>query len=334
MNLSKPALRIFYCKDARPKIVAVGVTSMSNVNTQIGAQWKALSAKEKLPYERMAQGDKGRYKEEKAAYDIKNKSSNETNKIAGGTAVPLSVPVEMGELKRNTLTHAMSVDDEKRNSSTTDVKMEHAEVINVEVVNTKKEKDVPNDVPPASQKSLESVEVDLLVDPQEKKELLKTTTIVKNVVPTNDGKNKENNNAVSCKVGKGFMGLSKSLAAAKSGVTRLFNSQEQKAQKEKTVVVLRAGGYEAVVKKSEGINDPLGNAKVNEAEEGDADEGASGKSYSGDKEEGKEVSEKLTFELLVVYYHYQLIFSYQPNVFIPMFRFTEGSTHSGDETQS
>ena len=66
----------FYAMDARSKIVAAaGVTStFGNVNTQLGDQWKAMTAKEKLPYDEMALDDKKRYAEEKAAYDAKNES--------------------------------------------------------------------------------------------------------------------------------------------------------------------------------------------------------------------------------------------------------------------
>jgi hypothetical protein len=296
----------FYTKDARPKLVAAGMTSVSNVNSQLGAQWKALSAEEKLPYERMALEDRGRYMKEKTAYDngIKNNASNETNKKAEGGA--MSNPVEMGEGKCNTLMYAMG-DDEKKND-TADVKMKYTEVINTEVVKEEATNALPNDVPsPDSQKSLESVDVDVLVEPQEKNDLLKmTTTItkVKNTAPpSSNGGNKENNNAGSSKAGKGFMGLNKSLAAAKSGVTRLFNNksktQEQKSSESQTVV--RAGSYIAVVRKREGSNDALGDAKVDEADDGEGvGEGVSGSKFPGEEEGGQKVSSQLIFGVTII----------------------------------
>lgn len=260
----------FYTKDARPKIVARGMSSNSNVNTQLGAQWKALSAEEKLPYERMAMEDRGRYTKEKAAYDFKTNSSDETNKQAEGTTTePVSVsnPVKMGGRKCNAMVYATGDNDEKNN--TADIKKRYDAVISTEVV--KREDNFPNDIPSASQKSLESVDVDLLVEPQEKKGLLTMTTKLKNNAPGNSG-NKENNSAA------GKKGLSKSLAAAKSGVTRFFNNRS-KRQEQKTVV--RAGSYIAVVRKREGSNDRLGNAKVDEPDNG---EGVNGRYYAGEKE--------------------------------------------------
>ncbi|KAK1746271.1 hypothetical protein QTG54_002878 [Skeletonema marinoi] len=241
-----------------------------------------MSAVDKLPYERMAIDDKGRYTEEKAAYDAKNKSVAESNnKVGGGTSVPLSYPVKMGEHKHDApLTHARGVDN------ASDVKMKYAEVINTEVVFKKEVNVANNDVPSsasqkASQKSPESVDVDLLVDPQEKIDSLKKEQ--ENDVPLNNG-NKENNNAPSSKVGKGLKGLGKSLAKAKSGVTRLFNSksksqEEEKSSKSRTVVC--AGSYTAVVKKSGSSKDPVVDAKVNSGQ------GASGKSHSGETEGDK-----------------------------------------------
>eukprot|EP00984_Skeletonema_dohrnii_P035283 scaffold34873_cov144-Skeletonema_dohrnii-CCMP3373.AAC.1 len=126
-----------------------------------------MSAADKLPYERMAIDDKGRYTEEKAAYDAKNKSVAESNnKVGGGTTVPLSYPVKMEEQKHVApLTHAARNVD-----NASDVKMEYAEVISTEVVFKKEANVANNDVPsPASQNSPESVDVDLLVDPQEEK---------------------------------------------------------------------------------------------------------------------------------------------------------------------
>ena len=277
----------FYTKDARPKIVATGVSVTSTVNSQLGEQWRAMSAVDKLPYERMAIDDKGRYTEEKAAYDAKNKSVAESNnKVGGGTTVPLSYPVKMGEQKHvAALTHARSADN------ASDVKMKYAEVINTEVVFKKEANVANNDVPSsASQKSPESVDVDLLVDPQEKLYSLKKEE--ENDVPTNTG-NKENNNAPSSKVGKGLKGLGKSLAKAKSGVTRLFNSksksqEEEKSSKSRTVV--RAGSYTAVVNKSESSsNDPESDAKVKSGEV------ANGKSHSGETEGDKKVRHCINF---------------------------------------
>lgn len=253
----------FYAKDARPKIVAAGIaTSMSDINSHLGAQWRALGAQERLSFERMAIADRLRYLEEEAKYLAakNNNSCHETTSFLM-PPIPVSDPVELEERKRRALAYAVG-DDYKRSSP--DVKMN--EVINVEfILNSKIEAHVSNDVPSSSQKSLESVGVDLLIDPQDEgNDFLKTNTnSMKNTVPFNNG-NKENNNA-SSKAGKGFIGLGKSLAAAKSGVKRLFTngeSQEQTPSKPKTVI--RADDYEAVVGWSENNKDSFACAKRGE----------------------------------------------------------------------
>ncbi|KAL7495867.1 hypothetical protein ACHAWT_005106 [Skeletonema menzelii] len=248
----------FYSMDARPKIIATGVAHGA-VNTQLGDQWKSMSAMEKLPYERMANNDRMRYIEEKAAYDAKNEMIAESIKQFGGrTTVPLAYPVKMGEQESNALSHTTSV--------------EIAPVIDNEVVNTKKEANVANnDVPPSPQKSPESVVVDLLVDPQEKSDSLRKEG---DDASTNNG-NKENNDAPISKVGKGLKGLGESLASAKSGVTRLFHikskSQKENSSKPRNAVC-------ADTMKSEGGKDPLGETRA------DSGGTVSGKSHSGEKD--------------------------------------------------
>ena len=266
----------FYAMDARPKIIATGVTDVGMVNTQLGEQWKAMPAIDKLPYDQMNLDDKKRYAEEKAAHDAKNESIAENVKqVGGGMKVPY--PGNMGEQKCNTLKYTNGgVDNEKQESDD--------EVI--EVVDTEKEVNVAenNDVPSSSQTSPESVVVDLVMeDPKEKNDSLRKE---EDDVAANNG-DKENNNAPISKVGKGLKGLGKSLASsAKSGVTRLFSkNKNHKENSSKPTTAVRID-----VRKSEESKDPLGETRV------DSGGAVSGRNQSGEKDgEDQKVSE--TFDI-------------------------------------
>ncbi len=277
----------FYAMDARPKIVATGVTDVGTVNSQLGEQWKSLSAMDKLPYEQMNLDDKKRYAEEKAAYDAKNESVAESAKqVGGGTTVPLAYSGNMmGDQKSNTLTYTNGGVD-----NASDVKQESDDEV-IEVLETKKEVNVAenNGVPPSSQKSPESVVVDLLVeDPKEKNDSLRKEG---DNAATNNNGNKENNNAPISKVGKGLKGLGKSLASsAKSGVTRLFSknkNQEENSSKPTTAV-------RADVRKSDDSKDSLSETRA------DSGGSVSGRDKSGEKDgEDQKVSKTLIFTSLL-----------------------------------
>mmetsp|Transcript_12837 Transcript_12837/g.19791 ORF Transcript_12837/g.19791 Transcript_12837/m.19791 type:complete len:591 (+) Transcript_12837:67-1839(+) len=266
---------ILYTMHARPKITATGAVATGEV---LGEQWRAMSAAEKLQYEQMAIDDRKRYAKEKAMYDAKNKSLAESDKQevgGGGATVSLSHPMKL-EQKKSAITHARGVEN-----VTDDKKMEHAkllEVVNTDEVSIKKEANASNkDVQPPSQKSPESVEVDLFVDSRESCELSRKE---ENDEPADNG-NKENNNAPCSKVGKGLTGLGKSIAKAKSGVTRPLNSKKKSQEEEnpsKPQVVVRAGSYTVVVKTNECREVPLNNAKVDGEVDlgGDSGEGSSG----------------------------------------------------------
>ena len=46
-----------------------GKASMADVSKELGALWKKLSAKDKKPYEKLAEKDRERYKDEMEAYN-------------------------------------------------------------------------------------------------------------------------------------------------------------------------------------------------------------------------------------------------------------------------
>lgn len=275
---------ILYTMDARPKIAATGAAVTGEL---LGEQWRALSAEEKLPYEQMAIDDKKRYIKEKAAYDAKNKSLAERDKQevgGGGATASLSHPNKVLEQKNSALTHA------KGNENVPDDKMEHAElfdVVNIDVVSTKEgaHATTNKDVQPPSQKSPESIEVDLLAgDSREKDEL---SRIGENDIAADNG-NKENNNAPSSKVGKGLKGLGKSIARAKSGVPRLITvkkESQKEANPSKPEMADRAGSHTGDVRSDKGIEVHLNDAKVDEKVDlgGDSGEGATGSMMVWDK---------------------------------------------------
>ena len=256
----------YYTKDTRPKIVATGVKDAGTVNSQLGEQWRNMSAIDRLPYERMASDDKRRYAEEKAAYEVMKISLTQGAKVVGrgGETPQLPSTAKAGENQRNTLKHHFGVVAKADN-----VKMKNSVNNNV--------KSSP------SQKPIESVEVDLLID-------LTTDGKAGAGALNKIGNNKENNSATkSVKVGKGFIG----------NPTRLFNDKLGKSQKEEVVTpkaVVRAGSYIAVVTKKEDDTDLLGRGeggeRVNEVKD-------SGGGVSGHVEVIKEVSKCEQYQFLV-----------------------------------
>lgn len=290
---------ILYTMHARPKIAATGAAVTGEL---LGEQWRALSAEEKLQYEQMAIDDRKRYIREKAAYDAKNKLLAESDKQqlvgGGGATASLSHHPIKSEQKNSALTHTKG-DENVPNDKMECVEL--TEVANTDVVGTKKEANATTnkDVPSPSQKSPESIEVDLLMDSREKDEL---SSIGENEMAVNNG-NKENNNSASSKVGKGLKGLGKSVARAKFGVPQLItvknDSQEQEEENSsKPQMADPAGSHTGVAMNNKGSEVTLNDAKVDEKVDlgGDSCEGARGSMTVGDKK----VSYISTFEVCLL----------------------------------
>lgn len=73
-NAPKRALSsyMFFAKEKRAEIIAEKPElskDVAAVGKMIGSAWNALSDKEKVPFEKMAEEDKLRYEKEKAAYE-------------------------------------------------------------------------------------------------------------------------------------------------------------------------------------------------------------------------------------------------------------------------
>ena len=57
---------MFFVQDARPKMVTANPDlKFGEIGKRLGEQWKALSEKEKEPYQKKAAADKVRYEKEK-----------------------------------------------------------------------------------------------------------------------------------------------------------------------------------------------------------------------------------------------------------------------------
>lgn len=60
---------MFFANEQRPNVIAENANiSFGQVGKILGERWKALSEKQRQPYEAKAAADKKRYEEEKAAY--------------------------------------------------------------------------------------------------------------------------------------------------------------------------------------------------------------------------------------------------------------------------
>jgi structure-specific recognition protein 1 len=62
--------------------------SFADLNKQLGAEFKALSAEDKKPWEEMAAADKGRYDKEMADYSAPEDSGNDSDGSDGSGAKP------------------------------------------------------------------------------------------------------------------------------------------------------------------------------------------------------------------------------------------------------
>jgi hypothetical protein len=222
----------------------------------LGVQWRAMSRQEKAPWERMASQDNIRWQEEMKAYkEVNSKNNGPDEKKAAaknveGTIQLASMPVVSNPAVegQKALTRAMGEEDTKKNPS--NAKGTTTEFINAKVVNN-----YSNDAPlptAASQKSIESVDVDILVeDPssQEGKNVTKAPIKKGASIKTNNG-NKENNNNGSSKAAAGKGGGL--MASAKSGVTRLFNKGKSESQTKAYCDKDTAGGEEGWMDKVDG----------------------------------------------------------------------------------
>jgi len=221
----------------------------------LGVQWRAMSKQDKAPYEEEASKDKIRYEEEMKAYKEANSKNNgpEEKKTAAknveGTIQLASMPVVSNPAVegQKALTRAMGEEDTKKNPS--NAKGTTTEFINAKVVNN-----YSNDAPlttAASQKSIESVDVDILVDdPSHEEENVTKAPIKKGSSITTNNGNKENNNNVSSKAAAGKGGGL--MASAKSGVTRLFNKGKSEQQTTAYCDKDTAGGEEGGMDKVDG----------------------------------------------------------------------------------
>ena len=264
---------------------------------QLGEQWRAMSKQDKAPYERMASQDNIRWQEEMKVYKEANSKNNgpDEKKTAAknveGTIQLASMQVVSNPAVegQKALARAMGKEDTKKNSS--NAKGTTTDFINAKVVNNNSSNDAPLPTA-ASQKSIESVDVDILVDdPSHEEEKLMKVPIKKGSSITTNNGNKENNNNGSSKAAAGKEGGL--MASAKSGGTRLFNKGKYEEQT-KSKSVVRAGSYHGVV--SDGIDGNLDCSNIGVA---DCGKDTVGEEEGGmDKVDGKDGEQKVRSSML------------------------------------
>ena len=219
----------FWAEVARPNLPPNN-TDMNNGRykaKQLGEKWRAMSQHDKAPWERMASEDRIRWQEEMKVYEAnKNKNNGPDEKKTAakndeGTIQFASMPAVSNPAVEGhkALARAMGEEDTKKNPS--NAKGTTTEFINAKVVNNNSnDAHLPT---AASQKSIESVDVDVLVeDPSSQEGMKLTKAPIKkgSSITTNNG-NKENNNNGSSKAAAGKGGGL--MASVNSGISRLFN---------------------------------------------------------------------------------------------------------------
>ena len=292
----------YWVKDARPTLPPNNTDMHTGIwqAKQLGEQWRAMSRQDKAPYERMASQDNIRWQEEMKVYKEANSKNNgpDEKKAAvknndEGTIQLASMPVVSNpavEGGQKALARAMGEEDTKKSPS--NAKGTTTEFINAKVVNNNS-----NDAPlptAASQKSIESVDIDILVDDPSQEGKIVTKAPVKKggSIKTNNG-NKENNNNGSSKAAAGKGGGL--MASAKSGVTRLFNKGKSEEQT-KSKSFVRSGSYHGVV--SDEIDGNMNGSNISVADCGK--DTADGEEGGMDKVDGKDGEQKVRSSMCYV----------------------------------